>query len=43
MSDKRMFSLKIVDSDLFLYMPLSSQCLYFNLSMRANDDDLKSM
>ena len=35
-----MFSLKIVDSDLFLDMPLSSQCLYFHLSMRA-DDDLK--
>ena len=31
---KRMFSLKIVDSDLFLDMPLSSQCLYFHLSMR---------
>ena len=33
-----MFSLKIVDSDLFLEMPLSSQCLYFHLSMRADDD-----
>lgn len=33
-----MFSLKIVDSDLFLDMPLSSQCLYFHLSMRADDD-----
>lgn len=40
MADKRMFSIKIVDSDLFLDMPLSSQCLYFHLSMRA-DDDLK--
>ena len=38
MADKRMFSLKIVDSDLFLEMPLSSQCLYFQLSMRADDD-----
>ena len=38
MADKRMFSLKIVDSDLFLEMPLSSQCLYFHLSMRADDD-----
>ncbi|WP_314025331.1 replisome organizer [Filifactor alocis] len=38
MADKRMFSLKIVDSDLFLDMPLSSQCLYFHLSMRADDD-----
>ena len=33
-----MFALKIVDSDLFLDMPLSSQCLYFHLSMRADDD-----
>ena len=38
MAGKRMFSLKIVDSDLFLDMPLSSQCLYFHLSMRADDD-----
>lgn len=38
MAEKRMFSLKIVDSDLFLDMPLSSQCLYFHLSMRADDD-----
>ena len=38
MADKRMFSIKIVDSDLFLDMPLSSQCLYFHLSMRADDD-----
>ena len=38
MADKRMFSLKIVDSDLFLDMPLSSQCLYFHISMRADDD-----
>lgn len=38
MADKRMFSLKIVDSDLFLDMLLSSQCLYFYLSMRADDD-----
>ena len=38
MADKRMFSLKMVDSDLFLDMPLSSQCLYFHLSMRADDD-----
>lgn len=33
-----MFSLKIVDNDLFLDMPLSNQCLYFYLSMRADDD-----
>lgn len=38
MADKRMFTMKIVDSDAFLDMPLSSQCLYFHLNMRADDD-----
>ena len=33
-----MFTLDIVDSDAFLDMPLSSQALYFHLSMRADDD-----
>lgn len=30
--------MKIVDSDAFLDMPLSAQCLYFHLNMRADDD-----
>ena len=38
MADKRMFSLKIIDSDSFLDMPVSTQNLYFHLSMRADDD-----
>jgi hypothetical protein len=38
MAQKRMFSLQIVDSDAFLDMPVSSQALYFHLSMRADDD-----
>lgn len=33
-----MFTIKIVDSDAFLDMPLSTQCLYFHLNMRADDD-----
>ena len=33
-----MFSMQIVDSDAFLDMPLSTQCLYFHLNMRADDD-----
>jgi len=33
-----MFSLQIVDTDAFLEMPLSTQALYFHLSMRADDD-----
>lgn len=38
MAQKRMFNMKIVDSDAFLDMPLSTQCLYFHLNMRADDD-----
>jgi hypothetical protein len=38
MAQKRMFSLKIVDTDAFLDMPTSSQLLYFHLSMRADDE-----
>ena len=38
MANKRMFTMKIVDSDAFLDMPLSTQCLYFHLNMRADDD-----
>lgn len=38
MANKRMFCMNIVDSDAFLEMPLSTQCLYFHLNMRADDD-----
>lgn len=38
MAQKRMFTMKIVDSDAFLDMPLSTQALYFHLNMRADDD-----
>ncbi|WP_050608250.1 hypothetical protein [Clostridium niameyense] len=38
MANRRMFSLSIIDTDLFLDMPLSTQALYFHLSMRADDD-----
>ena len=38
MAERRMFTQKIVDSDAFLDMPLSSQSLYFHLNMRADDD-----
>ena len=30
--------MKIVDSDAFMEMPLSTQCFYFHLGMRADDD-----
>lgn len=42
MANKRMFSLDIVDTDLFLDMPSSSQALYYHLSMRADDDGFVS-
>lgn len=38
MSQKRMFSKDVTNSDIFLDMPLSSQCLYFHLWMNADDD-----
>lgn len=38
MAEKRMFAKTIVDSDAFLDMSLSTQALYFHLSMRADDD-----
>lgn len=38
MAERRMFSITVVDSDAFLDMPLSTQALYFHLSMRADDD-----
>ena len=38
MAERRMFAMTIIDSDAFLDMPLSTQCLYFHLSMRADDE-----
>lgn len=38
MADRRMFSIKIIDSDEFLDLPLETQSLYFHLAMRADDD-----
>ena len=38
MAERRMFAKKIIDSDAFLDMPLSTQSLYFHLSMRADDE-----
>lgn len=38
MAERRMFAKTIIDSDAFLEMPISSQCLYFHLSMRADDE-----
>lgn len=38
MADRRMFSKSIIDSDAFLDMPISARLLYYDLSMRADDD-----
>lgn len=38
MAERRMFAMTIIDSDDFLDMPLTTQALYFHLSMRADDD-----
>lgn len=38
MAERRMFSKAVIDSDAFLDLPLSTQALYFHLSMRADDD-----
>ena len=38
MANRRMFNKQITNSDDFLEMPISSQCLYFHLNMNADDD-----
>jgi len=38
MAQRRMFSLKLIDTDLFIDLPHSSQLLYFHLAIRADDD-----
>lgn len=38
MANRRMFSLKVVDTDEFLDMPQTTQNLYFHLALRADDD-----
>ncbi len=42
MAIRRMFSLEVVDTDLFLDLPLTSQALYFHFGMRADDDGFVS-
>ncbi|KYC52640.1 MAG: hypothetical protein AMQ22_00690 [Candidatus Methanofastidiosum methylothiophilum] len=42
MAQRRMFSLKIVDTDDFLNMPSTTRLLYYDLAMRADDDGFVS-
>lgn len=37
-AEKRMFSKKITNSDVFLDMPMSAQALYFHLNLSADDE-----
>ena len=38
MAERRMFAKTIIDSDAFLDMPTTTRLLYYDLSMRADDD-----
>lgn len=38
LTQKRMFTMKIVDSDAFLSMSAGAQCAYFHLCMRSDND-----
>lgn len=42
MAKRRMFSLDIIDTDIFIEMPQSSRLLYYELCMRADDDGFVS-
>lgn len=42
MAQRRMFSLKVIDTDNFLDMSVASRELYFQLGMRADDDGFVS-
>ena len=38
MAERRMIAKSIIDTDSFLDMPMSSQCLYFHMLLRGDDD-----
>lgn len=42
MASGRMFSKQFVDSDLFAFLTVAAQCLYFQMSMSADDDGFVS-
>ena len=42
MAQRRMMSLKVIDTDDFLDMPMSARLLYYDLNMRADDDGFVS-
>ena len=40
MANRRMFSIRLINSAKFLKMPISSQALYFHLGLNADDDGI---
>ena len=42
MAERRMFSKRITETDVFLDMPATTQCLYFHLNMEADDEGFVS-
>ena len=38
MAERRMMAKSVIENDHFMDMPMSSQCLYFHLLLRADDD-----
>ena len=40
MAERRMFSMRIINSARFLRMPISTQALYFHLGLNADDDGI---
>lgn len=42
MAIRRMFSKEIIDTDVFMDMPIPSQLLYFHLGMQADDEEFVS-
>ena len=42
MAQRRMISLSVIDTDMFLEMPITSRLLYYELCMRADDDGFVS-
>ena len=42
MASRRMISLSVIDTDRFIDLPASTRLLYYDLSMRADDDGFVS-
>ena len=38
MANRRMYAKSVIDTDKFMEMPISTQCLYFHLLLRGDDD-----